>query len=570
MDASDELILEILQNRMVVSEAQIQEARTHAQENGSSAVDVLVELGHVSEETLNMILAAEYGMDTFDFTDYTIPDDVISLVPGEVANRYRAVPVMQSQGTLVVAISDPTDIETIDSLRYILKRDIEPAIASKAQIQAALHKYYGSLEETVESYLGDLTESTVSVYDATMTGMEADESDMDDSDAPIIRLVSLIIMEAVRIDASDIHLEPLEKMFRIRYRVDGVLVQVDSPPKYLQKNIISRLKIMSRMDISEHRIPQDGRIPLPAMGRSIDLRVSCIPSTHGESIVMRILDKGSIQLGIPELGFFADDQELIQRILRFPDGIFLVTGPTGSGKTTSLYSFLHYLNAPSRKIITAEDPVEYELGGINQVQINADIEMTFSRALRAMLRQAPNVIMVGEIRDVETAEIAINAALTGHLVFSTLHTNDAPSAVTRLIDMGVKPFLVASGVRAIMAQRLLRRVCKHCTSPTEASEYEMDFLDLSEDYFREATLVKGEGCAECVKGYKGRIGIYEIFLVEESIQRLIYDVVPASVVRVRARALGMRTLREDGLRKAAAGITTLAEVIRITATDISD
>jgi general secretion pathway protein E/type IV pilus assembly protein PilB len=306
------------------------------------------------------------------------------------------------------------------------------------------------------------------------------------------------------------------------------------------------------------------------MGKALDLRVSCLPTTHGESIVMRILDKSSIQLGIPELGFFADDQEIINSVLGFPDGIFLVTGPTGSGKTTSLYAFLNTLNQPTRKIITAEDPVEYELSGINQCQVANDIGMTFANALRAMLRQAPNVIMVGEIRDMEAGEIAINAALTGHLVFSTLHTNDAPSAITRLIDMGVKPFLVASAVRAIMAQRLVRRLCQKCSKPVPITEGQAESLHLPVEYFKNMGLKTGEGCAECSKGYRGRMGIYEIFVLSEDLQHMVYEMVPSGVIRERARANGMRTLREDGLRKAGAGLTTLEEVIRVTAADVQD
>ncbi|OVE82592.1 hypothetical protein BVY04_00510 [bacterium M21] len=370
-------------------------------------------------------------------------------------------------------------------------------------------------------------------------------------------------MEAYNTRASDIHLEPLEKRFRIRYRVDGVLAEVDPPPKYLQNNIIQRLKIMARLDISERRVPQDGRIMFKMPDKRIDLRVSTVPTVHGESIVMRILDKSSIQLGIPELGFFHDDQALIDEIINMPDGIFLVTGPTGSGKTTSLYAFLNTLNTPNRKIITAEDPVEYELSGINQVQCDKE-RMTFDMALRAMLRQAPNIVMVGEIRDLSTGAVAINAALTGHLVFSTLHTNDAPTAVTRLIDMGVKPFLVASGVRAVMAQRLVRRMCKSCAASVEPTSEELRVLELPADYFAEANLQEGKGCSSCKLGYKGRMGLYEIFKVEDSICQLIFRVASIEEIRQRARELGMRTLRDDGLRKAGAGMTTLEEIIRIT------
>ena len=566
MTGSDELIIDLLIAKGVISPEQAAEARAKAGGDNASAVDALIALKHVTEENVMMMLAAEYGMECFDLANFKIPADVIAGVPTEIARRYRIVPVMRSASALTVAMGDPTDLETLDSLRYILKTDVEGVIAPRHQINDALNHYYGTVEESVESFLQDITEGTVDVTEAPTT---EEEKGVDD-DAPIIRLVSLIILEAFRSRASDIHLEPLEKRFRVRYRVDGLLREVENPPKYLQNNIISRLKIMAKMDISEHRVPQDGRIQISALGRSLDLRVSCIPTAHGESIVMRILDKTGIMLGIPELGFFADDQATIEHIINLPDGIFLVTGPTGSGKTTSLYAFLNTLNQPTRKIITAEDPVEYELSGVNQCQVNTDIGMSFDNALRAMLRQAPNVIMVGEIRDLKTGEIAVNAALTGHLVFSTLHTNDAPSAITRLIDMGVKPFLVASALRAVMAQRLVRRTCQKCAEAAAVTTGELEALHLDTAYFKDVTLKRGKGCPECSKGYRGRMGIYEIFMVTESIQALIYEMVPSGVIRDRARSQGMRTLREDGLRKAVAGLTSLEEVIRVTATDVLD
>lgn len=569
MASNDELLVDLLIAKGLITEDQAGEARSKHEQDGSSLIDNIISLGYVPEENVMMMLASEYGMECFDLTGYKVPAEVVAAVPADIARRYKIVPVMKTGATLTVALSDPTDVETLDSLRYILKSDVEGVIVSRKQIKEALNHYYGTVEESVESFLQDITEGTVTVNDAAAE-QEQDEGKVGDDDAPIIRLVSLIIFEAYRNRASDIHLEPLEKRFRVRYRIDGLLREMENPPKYLQNNIISRLKIMSRMDISEHRVPQDGRIQISAMGKDLDLRVSCLPTTHGESIVMRILDKSSIQLGIPELGFFADDQQVIDKILNYPDGIFLVTGPTGSGKTTSLYAFLNTLNKPSRKIITAEDPVEYELSGINQCQVNNDIGMTFANALRAMLRQAPNVIMIGEIRDMEAGEIAINAALTGHLVFSTLHTNDAPSAITRLIDMGIKEFLVASAVRAIMAQRLLRRVCQKCAKPLPVKESEAESLRLPLEYFKSMELKHGVGCPDCSKGYRGRMGIYEIFSVTEEILNLIYERVPSGVIREKARALGMRTLREDGLRKAGAGLTTLEEVIRVTAADAAD
>jgi type IV pilus assembly protein PilB len=389
-----------------------------------------------------------------------------------------------------------------------------------------------------------------------------------EADAPIIKLVNSIIVEAFKMRASDIHLEPLEKRFRVRYRVDGVLQEMNNPPKRLQAALISRLKIQAGMSIAEKRVPQDGRIQMNVVGKSIDLRVSCLPTNHGESIVMRILDKTGLKLGLAELGFLSDDQQTFERLIGLPDGILLVTGPTGSGKTTTLYSCLNYINRPDRKIITVEDPVEYVLAGINQVQVSDIVGLTFAVALRSMLRQAPNVVMLGEIRDIETASIAINASLTGHLVFSTLHTNDAPGAVTRLIDIGVKPFLVASSTRAMMAQRLVRKICKKCGQPHIPSDSEFRTLGIDPRTVGEVNCKKGKGCNECNKGgYRGRFGIFEIFLVDDEVRKLINDRVPTTVLRARAREMGMRTLREDGARKVLSGMTTTEEVIRATVGD---
>ena len=567
----DDFIVDLLVQQGLVDDGQLKEAKERAASEESSTLDALYNLKFVSEQDVMQLLGAEYGMDTYDFDHASakVPTEVITLVPREVAFRYKTVPVSFANGILRVAIADPTDIETIDSIRYLLKMEVEPVVSTKRQIEQALGSYYGSMEGDASSILEDMTEATTDLtVGATQdVTMDAKEKENGDDAAPIIRFVSLLILEAFRTRASDIHLEPLEKRFRLRYRIDGVLNQQKDPPKYLQNQIISRLKLMAGMDLSEHRIPQDGRIRITALGRDLDLRVSDIPANFGESIVMRILDKSGVMLGISELGFFEDDQQTIERIINIPDGIFLVTGPTGSGKTTSLYSFLHALNQPTRKIITAEDPVEYELSGINQVQINTEVNLTFAAALRSMLRQAPNVIMVGEIRDSETGEIAINAALTGHLVFSTLHTNDAPSAIPRLIDMGIKPFLVASSVRAIMAQRLLRRACKFCSQKHIPTDLEAEKLGLSKEDIENSTFVQGTGCSECNKGYKGRLGIYEIFILDASIEGLIYQMADASVIRRRAMEIGMRTLRQDGMRKAAAGLSTLAEVIRITVND---
>lgn len=562
MIENSDYILELLQEYGMVSEEQISAAWDKVTETDGAlnVVEALIENGALSKDELMSMLAQQYGMETISLSDVEIPEEILNIIPGEEAVKYNVIPVAIHGDTVTIAMTDPTDMSTLDSIRYILNRDIDAVIAPEEEIKALLIKYYGDLVSQADAILA--------AYGGEAEGVEFDMNDPDSTsgspkdDAPIIRLVSQILIDAYEMKASDIHLEPMEKRYRVRYRIDGVLREVEGPPKYLQGNVTSRLKIMAKLDISEKRIPQDGRINLKMKEKEIDLRVSTIPTTNGESIVMRILDKASIQLDIPQLGFYEDDQAVVNRCLAYPDGIFLVTGPTGSGKTTSLYAFLNTLNAPNRKIITAEDPIEYQLSGINQVQIDARINFTFAAALRSMLRQAPNVIMVGEIRDHETAAIAINASLTGHLVFSTLHTNDAPGAITRLIDMGVQPFLVASSVRAVMAQRLLRRVCKNCAEPTEPTPDEIRMLELTPEFIKTANLMKGRGCEKCGgSGYKGRLGIYEIFTVNDHIQRLIFAKSPTTVLRDEARKAGMRTLREDGLRKAAAGITTLAEVI---------
>ncbi len=568
MSENSDYILELLTEYGMITEEQIDEGwkKVGDSDGTMDILDALKALGYVDEFEMMAMLAQQYGLETLDLTGYQIPPEVIAALPPETAQQYKVIPVMKHDDVLTIAMSDPTDMSTLDSLRYILKCDVEAVISPKDQIQKVLDANFGSLSQSVESVIDQFSSGD----DVSIEMVQAMETkDEKGDDAPIIRLAHLIIAEAYKSRASDIHLEPLEKRYRIRYRIDGVLREVESPPKYLQSNITSRLKIMSKLDISEKRLPQDGRIQMKVTrDKEIDLRVSTIPTTHGESIVMRILDKSSIQLDIPQLGFYSDDQEKINKVLSFPDGIFLVTGPTGSGKTTSLYAFLNSINTPNRKIITVEDPVEYQLAGINQVQVNAQIKMTFASALRAMLRQAPNIVMVGEIRDLETAEIAINASLTGHLVFSTLHTNDAPSAVTRLIDMGVKPFLVASSVKAIMAQRLVRRICKNCAVPYTPTEREIRLLDLDEEYLKNSTLMQGAGCPICGNtGYKGRAGVYEIFMLNENIQHLIYNKETSGVIKDAARKAGMRTLREDGLRKAAAGLTTLNEVYMMTASD---
>src|SRR2546422_1384657 len=486
----------------------------------------------------------------------------------EAARRLKAFPAALGETVLFVAVSDPLDIDRIDSLSFLLQRELELVCTSPEKIREGLIKYYGTADEAADALKEKIGED---IDLGLELGDGAAITEVDEADAPIIRMVSMLIIEAHRAGASDIHLEPLDKKFRVRFRIDGVLQEMQAPPKRLQSAIVSRLKIMTgSMSIAEKRLPQDGRIQVKIKRKPIDLRVSTIPTNHGESVVMRVLDKSSLVLGLPELGFFSDDQETFERLLKLPDGILLVTGPTGSGKTSTLYACLHYINKPDRKIITVEEPIEYQMTGINQVQVNTEIGMTFPAALRSILRQAPNIIMIGEIRDLETASIATNASLTGHLVFSTLHTNDAPSAVARLIDLGVQPFLVASSVRAVMAQRLIRRLCNNCKQPGELTDTEMRALRIEPGHVSEAQVMKPVGCEECRQiGYKGRMGIFENFIIDDEVRHMINKRTSTFVLRQRARELGMRTLREDGVRKVLAGLTSAEEVISITVGDVS-
>ena len=567
MARDSKYIVELLLETGMLSPEQLEEAQREIELNPDTGdiVDIIIKKGFVSQDDLTVMLAQQYGMEMIDLSRYELPEEVISLLDRATVKKYGVIPLGLHDDILTIAMSDPTDVTTLDALRYMLGRDVDAVIAPKAQIEKIINEHYRSIADSVESMIGDI-ESQIEQVD--VDSMIGSAEIVEDDATPIIRLVQKILADAYKMKASDIHMEPMEKRYRIRYRVDGALQEVDAPPKYIQANLTSRLKIMARLDITEKRIPQDGRIQFRVGDKDIDLRVSSIPTTFGESIVMRILDKASIQLDIPKLGFYSDDLELVNKIISMPDGIFLVTGPTGSGKTTSLYAFLNTINTPTRKIITVEDPVEYQLAGINQVQVDKTIDMTFAAALRSMLRQAPNIIMVGEIRDFECASIAINAALTGHLVFSTLHTNDAPGAITRLVDMGIKPFLVATAVRAVMAQRLLRRVCPNCKKIHKPTAQEIDMLQLTDEYLANHEFYEGEGCEVCHNtGYKGRIGIYEIFIVSEDLAKLIFANQPAGVIREAARKAGMRSLRDDAMRKAEAGISTLKEVITVTLMD---
>ena len=567
MPQSEDYVLGILEEGGLVTRLQIDGARSRL--NGAaSVVDVLINDGIVSDSDVSRTLAAQAHMDWIDISSILIPPQVINQIRAEEARRFKVIPVAFGETGLVVAVGDPLDIDTIDSLSFLLQRELELVCTSPKKIREALIKYYGTAEEAadvLQEKIGEDIDLGLEIGDGSAAG------EVDQIEAPIIRLVSMLLIEAHRAGASDIHLEPLDKKFRVRFRIDGVLQEMQAPPKRLQSAIISRLKIMTgSMSIAEKRLPQDGRIQVKIKKKPIDLRVSTIPTNHGETMVMRVLDKSSLKLGLPELGFFSDDQEIFERLIKLPDGILLVTGPTGSGKTTTLYACLNYVNKPDRKIITVEEPIEYQMTGINQVPVNPEIGMTFPAALRSILRQAPNIIMIGEIRDLETASISTNASLTGHLVFSTLHTNDAPAAVARLIDIGVQPFLVASSVRAIMAQRLVRRLCSNCKEPAELTETELRALRIEPGQLQETQVMNPVGCDQCRQiGYKGRMGIFEIFVIDDEVRHMINKRSSTLTLRQRARELGMRTLREDGVRKVMAGLTSAEEVISITIGDVS-
>ena len=562
--ANDDYILQILQENLLVTEDQIEAARRTA--GSKSVVDVLTDSGAVTQDDLARAIASNAAMDFVQLEEAQIPDEIIQMIPAETARRYRVVPIgLNDLGGLVVAVDDPLNFDTLDSVQAVVPSEVTFVCTTRDALKTVLTRYYGTAEDAVaslESLTGNITIGDQAVD--VGTGVEGEVGD-----APIIKLVTMMLIEAYNMRASDIHIEPLEKRLRVRFRIDGVMVEMQNPPKKLQAAIVSRLKIMTgTMSIAEKRLPQDGRIQVKLGKKQLDLRVSTIPTTHGESVVMRILDKSSLSLGLPQLGFLSDDQETFERLILLPDGILLVTGPTGSGKTTTLYACLNYINKPDKKLITVEDPVEYQMAGINQVQVNPEVGMSFPAALRSMLRQAPNVIMIGEIRDAETANIAINASLTGHLVFSTLHTNDAPSAVARLVDIGVQPFLVSSAVRAMMAQRLVRKICPNCKAPYELLESEVRSLGIDPTQLADASVVKGKGCDRCKGlGYRGRAGIFEIFIVDDEVRHMINSKATTVELRKRAREMGMRTLREDGIRKVLSGMTSAEEVIAATMAD---
>ncbi|MEA3305484.1 MAG: type II secretion system ATPase GspE [Candidatus Omnitrophota bacterium] len=556
----------LLLEKNLITESQLKQALDEQKYTGKLLGRTLMELGFVTEDDVLNALGIQSGIEFIDLAKIEVPKDIIQKVSPTIAKIYKIIPVRSEGNTVTIAISDPLNINLLDDLRFMLGYQIKCVIAKESNILDAIQKYYGESGESINELLLEIEKNVPSV-------IAEKEEEMTDvvilkelaSQPPVVKLVNLILLQAIKDRASDIHFEPFEDKYMIRYRVDGILYDITNPPKNLSIAISSRIKVMSGLDIAERRRPQDGRIMISVEGKNIDLRVSTLPTVFGESVVMRVLDKGVVSLSLDQVGLPDQLKKRIRSIIHKPNGIVLVTGPTGCGKTTTLYSCMREINKIESKIITTEDPVEYDIPGIIQVPIKPKINLNFATCLRHILRQDPNIIMVGEIRDLETAQIAIQASLTGHLVFSTLHTNDAPGAITRLINMGVEPFLITSTLEAVIAQRLVRVICKNCRERHTLNAKEAEELNLSDKERKNAVFYKGRGCSQCNKsGYKGRTGIFEFLTITESLKSLIMEKVQTSVIRDVARKEGMRTLWEDGLDKIKEGTTAVEEVIRET------
>ncbi len=555
----------LLVNANLISEEQLQKALAKQKKEGGRLGSSLVHMGYIKEDRLIAFLSHQYGIPSVDVTKFEIDREVVKLIPSEVAQKYMIIPLNRTGSTLTIAMVDPSNVFAIDDVKFMTGYNVEPVVSSEAAIKEAINKYYDS-SDMLQTVMQDIQEDiNIDIIDDTVEDIDIGEMKQAVEEAPVVKLVNMILAEAIKKGASDVHIEPYEKDFRVRYRIDGVLYEVMAPPKRLKDALTSRLKIMAELDIAERRLPQDGRIKLKMKGKEVDLRVSTLPTLFGEKVVMRILDKSNLMLDMTKLGFEAEELKKLTKAIFAPYGMVLVTGPTGSGKSTTLYSALGQINKPEVNIMTAEDPVEYNLFGINQVQMKEEIGLNFAAALRSFLRQDPDVIMVGEIRDYETAEIGVKAALTGHLVLSTLHTNDAPSTINRLLNMGIEPFLVASSVILIMAQRLARRVCSECKQQVEIPEKTLIDIGLSPKQAAEVTIYQGVGCATCNNtGYKGRLGLYEVMPVDEHIRELILEGASAAEIKQAAIENGMMSLRMAALNKLMEGLTTVDEVLRVT------
>ncbi len=568
---SDEIsnpLLALVKDQGLVDDLQYEEVVGETKRSGNSVFQILQDFGIMDADTILQAMANHLGVEVVSLKGVEVPKAALAAVPANTARMYRCMPVSLEGNTLQVAFEDPLDPAKVDELGFVAKKDIQLVLANPTDILAAIDRHYGDeSSEDVDKILAELG-GDEKITEEAMVAAETSDEDLVAglaNEAPIVRFVNLVLFQAVKDRASDIHFEPFETEFRIRYRVDGALYEMTPPPKHLALPVVSRIKVMANLNISERRLPQDGRINYKLGHKEIDLRVSTLPTQFGESVVLRVLDRSSVNLELESLGFPKPVYDFVSEVIQRPNGIFVVTGPTGCGKTTTLYSCLRRVNAPDSKLLTAEDPVEFDIEGIMQVAINDAVGMTFGKALRSFLRQDPDIIMVGEMRDLETAQIAIQASLTGHLVLSTLHTNDAPGAVTRLVDMGTEPFLVSSTLMAVLGQRLVRTICKNCRTPFEPTEQQLSMLNLSPHDLGDKVFYYGRGCSNCNDtGYKGRKGIYELLVCGDTIRTMITERAPTVVMRQKAVELGMVTLREDGLRSIFDGATTIEEVVKYT------
>jgi type IV pilus assembly protein PilB len=560
---NNQQVVELFVEQGVLNPAQVEDVLQEASLNGKPIVQAFVDNGFIDERGFYRVLADALGTEYLDLSDYEVPPEILRLLPAGLARLHQALPLAANEGTLTIALADPLDLRAAEDLRFALGREVQVAVVAVDEVERRIARYYGAESASMEDLLrqlGDTGELLAIRGDDSASAVEAEANA-----TPIIRFVDLILHQAIRDRASDIHFEPFEHEFKIRYRVDGALYEMAPPPRHLALPVISRVKVMANMNIAERRLPQDGRIQKNIAGRSVDLRVSTLPTQHGESVVLRVLDRTTVNLDLESLGMPEYIYDHIDEIIHRPNGIFIVTGPTGSGKTTTLYSCLRKINTIDSKLVTAEEPVEYDLEGIVQVPVNENIELTFARVLRSFLRQDPDRIMIGETRDLETAQIAIQASLTGHLVFTTLHTNDAPGAITRLIDIGLEPFLISSTLDSVLGQRLLRSICPYCRDTYRPNESLLEQLGLTRRDLGNKQFYYGRGCDSCNQtGYKGRKGIYELMKISDPIRELINERAPTVVLKQKAIELGMVTLRQDGLRSIFAGDTTIEEVLKYT------
>jgi len=563
---------EMLVKAGLISAEQLEEALESQKSNGEKLGFNLIKLGYVREDDITQLLSEQFGVPSINLRHFEIDDSVINLIPSEVAQKYLILPVNRTGATLTISMADPTNVFAMDDIKFMTGYNVEPVVASEIAIREAIEKYYGSQHALeLKKVMDEMAEAEAEALEVLEDDEELDLATLEAAteEAPVVKLVNIILTDSIKKSASDIHIEPYEKDFRVRFRIDGVLYEIMHPPMKLRDAITSRLKIMAKLDISEKRLPQDGRIKikmkLGGKTKEMDYRVSCLPTLFGEKIVLRLLDKDNLMLDMTKLGFESESLQKFERTILKPYGMVLVTGPTGSGKTNTLYSSMHRVNTPETNIMTAEDPVEFNLHGINQVQMKEQIGLNFAAALRSFLRQDPNIVLVGEIRDFETAEIAVKAALTGHLVLSTLHTNDAPSTINRLMNMGIEPFLVATSVNLICAQRLVRRICKECVEEINMPTQALVDVGLSPEQASQTRLKKGRGCASCNNtGYRGRVGLYEVMEISEEIRELILSGASAMELRRKSLEEGMISLRHSGLKKIQEGMTTVEEVVRET------